>query len=110
MLEFASTFFMAGGKMLHHIIVKFNDDLNVEQKREIVSQARELFSGLTQLSGIHNVELHSSCIDRPNRYDLMIVISMDQGALPLYDDCEIHHRWKDNFSKFIKSKAIFDYQ
>lgn len=96
--------------MLHHIIVKFNDDINTSQKAQLIKQASELFQGLTQIEGIHNVCLHPSCIDRPNRFDLMIVIDMDKDALPTYDDCSIHHTWKTDFGKYIKSKTIFDYE
>ena len=96
--------------MLHHIIVKFNDDIDKTQKAEIIKQASVLFKDITKVEGIHNVCLHPSCIDRPNRYDLMIVIDMEKESLPIYDDCEIHHTWKANFSKYIKSKAIFDYE
>lgn len=94
--------------MLHHIIVKFNDDITPERKKEIAAQAAALFEGLRQMPGIHDVALHTSCIDCPNRYDLMIAISMDKDALPSYDDCKIHHKWKADFGEFIKSKAIFD--
>lgn len=94
--------------MLHHIIVKFNDDITPERKKEIAAQAAALFEGLKQMPGIHDVALHTSCIDRPNRYDLMIEISMEKDALPSYDDCEIHHKWKTDFGAFIRSKAIFD--
>ena len=94
--------------MLHHIIVKFNDGITATRKKEITAQATTLFEGLKQMPGIHDVKLHTLCIDRPNRYDLMIVISMDKDTLPSYDDCEIHHKWKTDFGAFIKSKAIFD--
>ena len=96
--------------MIHHIIVKFNDDVTPMRRKEIAQQAGALFEGLREMPGIHDIAIHTSCIDRPNRYDLMIAISMDKDALPSYDDCEIHHRWKADFGAFIKSKAIFDYE
>lgn len=94
--------------MRHFIIVKFNDDLSKRAKEEIIENAKNLFAPIIQQAGIKSVIFHTSCIDRPNRYDLMIEITMEKEALCSYDDCEIHHKWKNDFSKFIKSKAIFD--
>ncbi len=94
--------------MRHFIIVKLNETLSKKEKEEIIASARELFAPITQEDGIKAVSVNSSCIDRPNRYDFMIEITMDKDALCAYDDCEIHHKWKDNFSKYIKNKAIFD--
>ena len=47
---------------------------------------------------------------RENRYDVMIVLEMDRDALPLYDDSEMHHRWKGEFGGLLEKKAIFDYE
>lgn len=47
-------------------------------------------------------------IDRPNRYDLLILICMDKTALPAFDESEVHHVWKDTYTPFIAQKAIFD--
>lgn len=94
--------------MRHFIIVKLNDELSKKEKEKIIESAKELFAPIAQQPGIKAVTVHTSCIDRPNRYDLMLEITMDKEALCAYDDCEIHHKWKDNFNKYIKSKAIFD--
>lgn len=51
-----------------------------------------------------------NCIDRPNRYDLMITIDMDEEALAAYDASDPHHEWKETFGDLIEKKAIFDYQ
>ena len=92
--------------MLHHIIVKFNN--TVEDKHLVISKASELFERLRSLDGINDVNLYPNCIDRDNRYDLMIVIDMDKKALETYDSCEVHKTWKADFGKYILSKAIFD--
>ena len=47
-------------------------------------------------------------IDRTNRYDMLIVITMEESALPLYDACDAHHHWKDAYGPLIEKKAIFD--
>lgn len=35
---------------------------------------------------------------------------MDIDVLPTYDESEVHKTWKDRYSKYIESKAIFDYK
>ena len=47
-------------------------------------------------------------VDRPNRYDLMIRLTMDTPALTAYDASEAHHRWKELYGPLIAQKAIFD--
>lgn len=47
-------------------------------------------------------------IDRPNRYDLLILLCMEKGALEAYDGSEAHHRWKEVYGGMIEKKAIFD--
>ena len=68
----------------------------------------ELFQRLTAMDGIYDINIHTSCIDRPNRYDLMIEINMDRSALDRYDSSEVHKEWKRTYSDMIESKAIFD--
>lgn len=92
--------------MKHHIIVKWNE--TVTDKLEILKEVRELYGGADRIDGIRNVTLYPNCVDRANRYDLMIVLEMDPEALPLWDACEIHHRWKTEYGNRIASKAIFD--
>ncbi len=57
---------------------------------------------------MHSITVHPNVIDRPNRYDLLIRIDMDAEALPTYDSCETHHRWKDGYGHLVAKKAIFD--
>lgn len=92
--------------MKHHIIVKFNEQVN--DKAALYSELSALFSRCTEVEGVHGCTLIPNCIDRPNRYDLMIVIEMDKDALPRWDACEIHHTWKDSYGHLVGSKAIFD--
>ena len=70
----------------------------------------DLFNGLTEINGIHSVKLLTNVVDRPNRYDLLIRISMDDAALPVYDDSAIHKKWKNDYGKYLEKKAIFDYR
>ena len=54
--------------------------------------------------------MYPCCVDRANRYDLMIVLDMDKDALPNWDASDIHHRWKDEYGGLLEKKAIFDYE
>jgi len=89
----------------HHILVKWNESVD---KQELVKQAKTLFSQLNGMKGIHDVQVLPNCIDRPNRYDLLILIDMDKEALESYDASAAHKQWKADFSSMIQSKAIFD--
>ena len=91
--------------MKHHILVKFVEGTDVGALTEPI---RALFSRTLELSGIHGLELKRNCVDRPNRYDLMIVLDMDREALPVYDASEPHLEWKRTYGERIAKKAIFD--
>ncbi len=78
--------------MKHHIIVKFNKD--APALNEMLPDIEKIFEGVLEVPGV-------------NSYNL-VVIDMEKSALEAYDNCHAHHIWKDNYSKFIESKAIFD--
>ncbi|MBQ8313051.1 MAG: hypothetical protein IJX84_07610 [Clostridia bacterium] len=92
--------------MQHHILVKWK-----ERPADVPARLREVeavFAPCLEVPGVQQVEVIPNVIDRPNRYDLLIRITMDEAALPLYDDCDAHHRWKDEYGALIEKKAIFD--
>lgn len=91
--------------MKHYIIVKFREGTDGKALAEPV---RELFAETLSIPGIHGLELKRSNSDRPNRYDLMIVLDMDPAALPAYDVSAPHLRWKAEYGSLIAGKAIFD--
>ena len=91
--------------MKHHILVKFVDGTD---PGSLLEPIRTLFAPLLELPGIHGLELKPNCVDRPNRYDLLIVLDMDREALPAYDASEPHLRWKRDYGERIAKKAIFD--
>lgn len=91
--------------MKHYILAKFTPGTDVQALMEPV---RAIFAETLRIPGIHGLELKPSCSDRPNRYDLMIVLDMEPEALPAYDACEPHHRWKAKYGPITESKAIFD--
>lgn len=92
--------------MKHMILVKFND--KVTDKNELLPEIRELFSPLTLIPGIYSVACRPNCVDRPNRWDLLIEIEMDRAAFDLYDKSEEHKSWKREYGDYLESKAIFD--
>ena len=91
--------------MKHHIIVKFTEGTDV---CSLVGRIRGIFEETLSIPGIHKVDLKVSNSDRPNRYDLMIVMDMEKEALTAYDVSEPHLRWKAEYQDRIAKKAIFD--
>lgn len=92
--------------MLHHILVKLKE---APADREAFRREVEaVFEGALTVPGVHSLKVLSNVIDRPNRYDLMIVLSMDREALTLYDASDAHLQWKERYGGLIAQKAIFD--
>ena len=92
--------------MKHHILVKFNE--TVADKAKIADEAKALFSELSGKNGIHDVTVKNNCINRENRYDMMIIIDMEKDALGFYDESEQHKKWKKEYACYILNRAIFD--
>ena len=95
--------------MKHCILVKYNADIDAAKKEKLLSEIKEVFSGLSAIEGIHGVEVIPNVVDRPNRYDLLIRIDMEKETLPVYADSEPHHIWKRDYACYLEKKAIFDY-
>ena len=91
--------------MKHHIIVKFKEGTDV---RALLEPVRSIFEETLAIPGIRKIEFKLSNSDRANRCDLMIVMDMDQEALPAYDVSEPHLRWKSEYGALVAQKAIFD--
>ena len=92
--------------MKHHIMVKWNE--SVSDKRATAEDVRELFAPSTAIDGIRSVEVRENCVDRANRYDIMIVLDMERDALTAWDGSVIHKTWKAEYGEMIAQKAIFD--
>lgn len=92
--------------MKHCILVKFIKDYDWKSE---LPNIKNIFDGI-KLDGVNGVEYITNCIDRDNRYNLLIRIDMKKEALSQYDACPNHHAWKDGYSQFIDKKAIFDYE
>lgn len=92
--------------MRHHILVKWNDQApDHERLREEIAA---LFQGALAVPGIHQVNVMPNVVGRPNRYDLLILLTMEKDALPAYDACDVHHAFKDTYGDYMAAKAIFD--
>ena len=91
--------------MKHHILVKFVPGVDADA---LVEPVRAIFAQTLSIPGVHGLELKRNCVDRPNRYDLLIVLDMDPAALPAYDASEPHKQWKRDYGERIEKKAIFD--
>lgn len=96
--------------MKHCILAKFDPKLSKEEKNSMYPNIRALFERTLEIDGITGVELHTNCVDRPNRFDVLIAIEMEKSALPLYDNCEAHKEWLNNYGPLLEKKAIFDFE
>ena len=91
--------------MKHYIIAKLKEGID---KETLVAPVTAIFEETLSIPGIHAVKVKPCCIDRPNRYDLMIEIEMDPEALPAYDASAPHKEWKARYDEHIAAKTIFD--
>lgn len=94
--------------MKHVILAKFNNE--VVDKTALLEPIRKLFSVAGEIPGVHGATVYPCCVQRENRYDVMIVLDMDKEALPRYDESEMHHAWKQEYGSLLEKKAIFDWE
>ena len=92
--------------MKHYIIVKYTEE--VKDKEAMLGRVSGLFSRASMIPGVLGAQVFPNCVDRENRYDLMIVVEMEKDALNTWDDSELHHEWKEKYGAFIAKKTIFD--
>ena len=83
--------------MKHCILAKFTPEAKAQP-------------AAADIPGVHGAEVIPNCVDRDNRYDVLIRLDMDREALSLYDVSAMHHRWKDEFTPLLEKKAIFDHE
>lgn len=96
--------------MNHLILVKFKPEYSKAQILVMIEDIKTIFNQAKSIPGIHDVEYHVNCINRPNRYDFFVNLIMDKVALPLWDESELHIRWKSDYGQMIETKCIFDYE
>lgn len=93
--------------MKHYIISKFKPEYK-EKLEGYLPEIKSIFNRALQLEGVTDVQIITNCINRPNRYDLMIILTMKEETLEVYDKSDFHHEWKDKYGFMLESKAIFD--
>ena len=91
--------------MKHYIIAKLKEGVD---KNELIAPVTAIFEETLQIPGVYSVKVSPCCIDRPNRYDIMIEIGMDKDALPEYDASAPHKKWKETYGELLAAKTIFD--
>lgn len=96
--------------MKHCILVKFVENVEESKKKELIPEIKELFNHTKEIEGVHFIEVIENCVDRSNRYDLLIRMDMEKDALEEYDACKWHKMWKDEYGDLLEKKAIFDYE
>lgn len=94
--------------MKHHILAKYKPEVSPDRKEELAGEILGLFENVKTIPGIYEVKLHKNCVERDNRFDIMIVIEMDREALESYDTCVWHKQWKNEYGALLEKKAIFD--
>ena len=82
--------------MLHYILVKWNPDV---EKQSAAQAVRALYAKAAEIAGVRRAEI---------RYDLMIVLEMDDKALSSWDQSQLHRQWKQKYGAHIEKKCIFD--
>lgn len=92
-------------KIKHYIIVKFKNDVN---KQALVKPIKELFQEALKIKGVSSIDIMLSNSNLLNRHDIMIQMTLTNDALKVFDNSEIHKKWKENYSKYIIDKTIFD--
>ena len=95
--------------MKHCILAKYTADA-YSRRAELLPRVREIFSAAADIPGVAGAEVFSNCVDRANRYDVLIVLEMARDALAAYDESAMHQRWKDEFGPLLEQKAIFDFE
>ena len=96
--------------MKHCILAKYSEEVAAEKREALLPEIEKVFAPLTELEGIHGVEVIPNVVERPNRYDLLIRIEMDADALSAYDASMPHKVWKNEYMGYMAQKAIFDYE
>ena len=91
--------------MKHYIIVKFIKEVNY---LENLNKITELFNESLKINGVDKVNIYTSNSNLNNRHDMMIKMDLSFDALNEFDNSWIHKKWKEDYSKYIESKTIFD--
>lgn len=91
--------------MNHYIIIKFKED---SEKEILIKEVSDLFDKANSIEGIRKVEVFTNSIKKPNRFDMMIKMSMNKKILKVFEDSEIYHKFEKKYKDSILSKTVFD--
>lgn len=75
--------------MKHCILAKYTADA-YSRRAELLPRVREIFSAAADIPGVTGAKVFPNCVDRSNRYDVLIVLEMARDALAAYDLSLIH--------------------
>lgn len=94
--------------MTHCILVKFVPEIT--DKAALCAEIEGFYADTGVKEGVKSVTLRRCCVDRANRYDLLIELEMDKDDLPVWDASAKHAEWKARYGEKLASKAIFDFE
>ena len=96
--------------MKHYIIAKLKEGVD---KYALVDPVTEIFKKTLAIPRIHGVKVKPCCIDRPNRYDLMIEIEMERRLTETEQRSKSNthridevERRQDNLEKLVTSVEV----
>ena len=91
--------------MKHFIIIKFKENTD---KDVLIEETEKLFKETETIEGIKKVEVFTNSIKKPNRFDMMIKITLNKGSLKELEQSQTMKDWEDKYNKYIDKKTIFD--
>lgn len=94
--------------MKHCILVKFGPQAG--DWMALLPRIRALFGAAAEIPGVKGARVFPRCVERENRWHVLIRLDMEPEALTAYDASAMHHRWKEEFGPLLEQKAIFDYE
>ena len=92
--------------MRHMILVKLKKE--APDAARFAREIEPLFLRALEIDGVHQVKVTPACITAPNRSDVLIEMELTPEGLRRFDASDIHAEWKQRYSCWLESKAIFD--
>lgn len=90
--------------MRHYILAKFQADAG--DWHGYLPRIREIFGAAGEIPGVRGAAVYPGCVDRENRYHVLIELEMEPSALTTYDESAMHHRWKDEFGRCWRKRQF----
>ena len=94
--------------MKHCFIVKFVEGFDYKKHEKDI---KSIFDEALSIEGIKGYEIKENCTLKENRSDIAVIFDMeDSSALERWAPCKPHMTWKEKYTPYILSKAVFDYE